>query len=635
MSLTLRARGIRTVAALGLVGALLAPAAPAAAQESVVLRVGQTQSLESVNPYETILVIGYEVYQLTYNLLVDFGPELEPVPGYAESWERSADGQSWVFTIREGMTWSDGEPATSADACFSWQLAIDAIANEGSLGAGYLEPGLTDAGVTRVECPDETTMIAYTEDGSNRVLQTYLPIIPQHIWGEETWETIGDAEFTPPQVGTGPYILQDWEIGQFTQFTRNETYWGEQGYADEIVIQEYSTSDPMVAALRANELDYVRGVNPQQMTALGSEAAIETVVGESNGWTQLAFNTYGTGTGNTIEGGGASTAALQDQAFRDALGYAVDREVLVERVLGGYGSVGNTIIPPVITEYHVEPTTPRTFDLEEAKRRLDAAGYPLDGQGRRLDKEGQPINLRLVMPEDETYQGAAQFVVDWYGELGVGVSPQVLDEATLTELILPPEGDGTADYDIELWGWSWGPDPSGALYVFTCDAIGTSSDSLYCNPEYDAMYEAQNAETDPAERQAIIVDMQNLIYDEAVYDILFYDAELHAYRTDRFGDWRKIPASNGTPLFTYGTLDYTYLTEAAAAPSPSPAASGDQPAPAPSAGPSASPADGGSAGGGGMNPALIVGIVAALAVVVGGLVLVTRRRAAGATDEDE
>jgi hypothetical protein len=137
-------------------------------------------------------------------------------------------------------------------------------------------------------------------------------------------------------------------------------------------------------------------------------------------------------------------------------------------------------------------------------------------------------------------------------------------------------------------------------------------------------------------RKTTIADMQNHIYDQAVYDILFYDAELHAYRTDTFGGWRNIPAANGTPFFTYGTLDYTYLTEAAAAqPSASPAASGDQPAPAPSAGPSASPADGGSTGGGGMNPALIVGIVAALAVVVGGLVLVTRRRGASAADEDE
>ena len=60
---------------------------------------------------------------------------------------------SWIFHIRDGMKWSDGEPATSADACFSWQLGVDAIKAEKSLGAGYLEPTMQDAGVTAVDVP--------------------------------------------------------------------------------------------------------------------------------------------------------------------------------------------------------------------------------------------------------------------------------------------------------------------------------------------------------------------------------------------------------------------------------------------------------------------------------------------------
>ncbi len=95
------------------------------AADPVVLRVGTTQDLDASNPYQTALVSGYEAFQLTYNLLVDFGNNLEPVPGFADSWERAADRVT--FHIRTGMKWSDGQPATSADACFSWQLAVDAI----------------------------------------------------------------------------------------------------------------------------------------------------------------------------------------------------------------------------------------------------------------------------------------------------------------------------------------------------------------------------------------------------------------------------------------------------------------------------------------------------------------------------
>src|SRR6188474_2212289 len=137
----LRARLWRFFVAAGLTAALLLPAASTSvAQTEKILRVGTTQDLDSLNPYATILVVGYEAFGLSYNYLVDSGPNLEPVPGFAESWERAADGHSWTFKIREGMKWSDGEPATAEDACFSWQLGVDALANEESLGAGYLEP---------------------------------------------------------------------------------------------------------------------------------------------------------------------------------------------------------------------------------------------------------------------------------------------------------------------------------------------------------------------------------------------------------------------------------------------------------------------------------------------------------------
>ena len=552
------------------------------------------------------------------------------MPGFADSWERSADGHSWTFHIRDGMKWSDGQPATSADACFSWQLAIDSIAANGSgyLGAGYIDPGLADAGVTAVDCSDPTTMIATTDDASDRVLQTYLPIIPKHIWSALTPDTAGDAKFIAPLVGTGPYQAVEWQTGQFVRFQRNPNYWGTQGYADEVDIVIYKTTDSMVQALKAGELDYAHGVNADQLKALQSDPNIKTVAGAANGWTQMAFNTYGTGTDKTIPGGGPSTTALKDPAFRDALGYAVDHQTLVDRVLGGYGDVGTTIVPPVLTSWHVEPTTPRTFNIDLAKQKLDAAGYKLDASGKRLDKDNKPITLRMYMPDsDPNYPKAAQFIADWYGQLGITVTTQVIDSATLGDKVLPPEaGDGyTADYDIELWGWSWSVDPSGELQIFKCDAIGSSSDSQYCDPAFDTLYDQQLAATTAEARKTIIAQMQNMIYDAAPYDILYYDANLEAYRTDRFAGWQNQPTANGTPLFSYGTLNYTRLTNAALTPTPAPSV-GAQATPAPST-------EGTGSTGSGDSTPLILGIVAV--VIVGGAVLYMRRPGSGGKPKDQ
>lgn len=643
MRVPMHARSMRVLAAGGLIAALLLPAAgPVTAADPVIIRVGTTQDLDSLNPYATILVVGYEAFGLSYNYLVDSGPNLEAVPAYADRWERAADGRSWTFHIREGMKWSDGAPATSEDACFSWQLGVDALAAEKSIGAGYLEPTMSDAGVTKVACPDASTMVVTTDDASSRVLQVALPIIPKHIWGKETFETIGKAKFEPPLVGTGPYQAVEWQTGQFIRLQRNLHYWGTQAFQDEIALIIYKTADTMVQALKSGELDYAHGPNAEQLKALQADPNIKTVVGSANGWTQLAFNGYGADTGKTIPNGGPSTKALLDPAFRDALGYAVDHQTLVDRVLGGFGDVGTTIVPPVLTNWHVEPTTKRTFDIELAKQKLEAAGYPLDASGQRLDKQGKPIKLRMFMPDsDENYPKAAQFIADWYGQLGVKVTTQVLSSATLGEKIYPPEGgDGyTADYDIELWGWSGAIDPNGLLQIFKCDAIGNSSDSQYCNPAFDKMYADQlKAPTDEA-RKAILAQMQNLIYDKAVYDILYYDANLVAYRTDRFAGWQNQPVSNGTPFFTYSTLQYTLLTDASIVPSPAPTvavASGSPDASsAPSAAATAAPSGGGGAGSSGSSTPILIGLAAIVAVVVVGLGLSRRRSKASGAEDDE
>jgi peptide/nickel transport system substrate-binding protein len=626
-----RRRGSGLLALLGLIGGLiLVGVAPVSAADPVVLTVGTTQDLDASNPFNTELVSGYEAFELTYSLLVDYDKDAKPGPGFADSWERSADRVT--FKIGEGRKWSDGKPATSADVCYSWGLAMAAIKDESYIGSGYLDPALKDAGITKIECPDATTFVAYTKDPSERIFQIYVPILPEHIWKKDDYKKIADEKFNGPLVGTGPYTLAEWKTGSFARFVRNPNFWGKQGFEDEVVLRFFpDNADTMVQALKSGELDYAHDVNNDQFKQLQADTAYTAVAGKANGWTQLAFNTYGTGTGKTIKGGGPSTKALLDTAFRDALGYAIDKQALVDRVLGGFGDLGDTVIPPVLSDWHVTPDKVRTFDIELAKQKLDAAGYKLSADNKRLDKEGKPINLRLYYPNtNDIYKNAAQFVKEWYGQLGIGITDQTFDSDTLTALLLPPESeeDGAlAKYDIELWGWSGSPDPNGLLYVFLCNQIGTSSDSQYCNKEYDRLYDLESTQGG-AERKATLAQMQNLIYDEAPYDVLFYDANLDVYRNDRFAGWQNMPA-DGTPFFAYGILDYTLLTDATTVPTPGPTSAATPGGSAPATEP---PGTGGTSGGG-SNTALLILLVVVVLVVVGGWWLY-RRRSARAVEEE-
>ncbi|HVL52896.1 MAG TPA: ABC transporter substrate-binding protein, partial [Vitreimonas sp.] len=594
-----RTRSGRTLAAVVIAAALLVPALPATAVEAdnAVLRVGTTQDLDSMNPFDTALVVGFEVFTLNYELLVGYGQDLTPVPGFAETWEESDDGTEYRFTIPDGKLWSDGQPATAEDARWTFQLLLDAIDSEaGALCLGYVDPYLTNAGVTEVAAPDPQTLVVTLDRPNDRILQTYVPILPKHIWEGEDSDSICENQFETPIVGSGPYQAQDWQTGQFVRFERNPNWGRDPLAAEEVVIQIFDSADTMTQALRNDELDYAHGINSDQFDALQGEENIETVEGTANGFTELGFNTYGTGTGNTIENGGPSTPALLDAAFRDAVGYAIDKDLLVDRVLGGYGDPGLTQVPPFQVNWHKVPDTVRTFDIAEAERRLEAAGYATDDQGRRLDQEGNPIVLDLVFPDSEaTYPQSAQFIAEWFGQLGIQVNAQQYDSDTLIDIMLPPEaGDYTADYDLFIWGWAGDVDPNSLLEIFTCDQIGNSSDSMYCNPRYDELFQQQNVAETPEERKALIDEMQEIFYNEAPYHVLFYDATLSAYRTDRFTGWVNQP-DNGTPLFGYGPHGYTALQLASeGGESPSPGASPTTPADgaSPAPGDGASPAPG-------------------------------------------
>jgi peptide/nickel transport system substrate-binding protein len=633
MASPLRARVLRTLAALLLLTALLVPgSAPALAAdgEPLVLRAGTDQDLQVLNPFNSVVVADFEVFTLNYDTLVGWGQNIEPVEGFAQSWEQSTDGLTWTFNIRPGMLWSDGQPATAEDARWTYQLVLDGQeTTNGYLGEGYLDGYLTNAGVTSVEAPDEQTLVVTTEFPNTLLLQAYVPILPKHIWSQHTIEQIGDVtaegffQNEPPVVGTGPYVAVEWTPGEFIRFARNDNYWGQQGAADEVILQHFASPDTMVQALRTGEIDYVRGVNGDQFDALEGVEDIATVEGFANGYTELSFNT-----GGTKEGYGGSTPALSDVAFRDALGYAIDKQALVDAVLNGHGVPGDTIIPPFHTRWHVAPDTPRTFDIEEAKRRLQAAGYELNGDNRLLDEEGNPITLRLTWPDSESENGSiAPFLVEWFGELGIEVDAAVTEEGKLIEDVTGPPA-GPANYDIYMWGWVGDPDPTSLLNFFRTEEIGGSSDSYYSNPDYDQMFLDQRAQADEAARKQILDDMQQLVYNEAPYHILYYDSELHAHRTDKFANWQNQPADTGTPLFGYGPWGYTQLTAASDEPSPAPSAAaaspgatgGGEATPAPTGGDDEPAASSGS------NTILLVaGIAALVAVLAIGLVMMRRR----------
>jgi peptide/nickel transport system substrate-binding protein len=613
----LRAVLVTLVAAVGL--SLVSPA-QAQDDERPVLTVGLLQDVDSLNPFAGIVLESFEVWGLVYDSLIGYAQEdLSPVAGLAESWQESADGRTWTYRIRSGVTWSDGTPLTARDAAYTFTRIIDGDAEQTNYG-GFV------ASMVSAEAPDDTTLVITVDQPSPIMSNLTVPILPEHVWSEVPPE---DTTTFPnePLVGSGPFTLVEYRPGQFLRFEANPDYWAGGPQVDEVVMRVFGAEDAMVQALRKGEIDVVSSLSANTFASLQGQDGITTIQAASTGFEQIGFNTGAA----TVDGEpiGDGHPAFTDVAFRQALAHAIDRDTISERVYGGLSEPATTVIPPVYPELHWDPgaaTWP--FDLDEANRLLDEAGYARGADGiRRMPDGTRPLaGIRyFARSESPTSQKIAPFVQEWLGELGIEVEVQVVDENRLIEI----NGDGT--YEIFDWGWSVDPDPDFMLSVFLCDQRSTRrpngnlvaglSDTHYCNAEYDALYEEQRQTTDPVARAQIVQQMQQILYRDVPYVLNVYNADLQAYRSDRWTDVAPQPVPDGPIIFQFGTYTYRQITPVA------------EEAPAAEPGETATPSPvAATEEGSGIPTAVLVGL-GVLAAVAAAAVLVARRRS-GADDRE-
>ena len=211
---------------------------------------------------------------------------------------------------------------------------------------------------------------------------------------------------------------------------------------------------------------------------------------------------------------------------------------------------------------------------------------------------------------------------EWLGQLGIDAEVQTFESSKLTSVIL----DG--EFDAFEWGWYVEPDPDSMLSYMTCGQRGNWSDSWYCNPDYDALYDAQHVEMDDAKRQDDVKQMQEILYQDAPYLVTAYSSIGEAFRSDRFACFQPQPDPGGVWIQQYGSANYLNVRPAADAGD----CGGleDAVGAVTGTGTSSTGGSGGSDDGGSNNGAMIgLGIAAGLAVVGGGIVLMRRRATVG------
>ncbi|RMB87586.1 ABC transporter substrate-binding protein [Streptomyces shenzhenensis] len=607
-----RFRMPRLVAAAGalavtLTAGLATPLDPAprraeAAPAEKVLTVAVAQSVDSLSPFLAVRLVSTSILRLTYEYLTDYDPaDARPVPGLATDWAPSADKLTWTYTIRSDATWSDGQKVTAQDAAWTFdKLMTDeaAATANGSFVSNF----------RKVTAPSPTKLVIELKKPQATMTALDVPIVPRHVWEKVTDFSAFNNDKTFPIVGDGPFVLTDYRPDSYVRLKANKTFWRGAPKFDELVFKYYKDQDAAVAALRKGEVSFVAGspsLTPAQAASLKGEKNVR--VNDAPGRRFYALATNPGARARNGEKFGDGDPSLLDRRVRHALFMAVDRKTLVDKVFQGHAVEGQGYLPPRFSSYFWQPSASQelTHDPARAAELLDRAGYRKNADGKRVGKDGKPLNYRVLChATDPNDKAVGQYLEEWWGELGIGMRLDCLDNVTDPWL--------AGEYDLAFDGWSVNPDPDFVLSIHTCAALpGTpkdtgATDNFICDRTYDNLYTRQLAEYDSAERATLVKQAESRLYDLGYMNVMAYPNAVEAYRTDQIASITTMPEAAGN---IYGQDGYWSWW-------------------------SAVPADDSGSSGGGGSTGVVIGVVAGVVVLAGAGLFLARRRRATADDRE-
>jgi len=516
----------RAAVALALSAALVVPAVQTAMAQDArpsLLRVSRISDfLPSIHPVSLGTGNQELMADLTFSTLVDVdSDEVTILPDLAESWEVSDDATTYTFHLNPAAVWTDGEPVTADDVVWTiaWanqnpdafkQLSVAAF--QGVVG-GDAVAGTTDtpSGVKKID--DHTVEITLEQPDSTflrRLAGAVYYILPKHVLEGITAAEAETCDFclgvAGKVIGSGPYDLTTSISATGAGFTAKENYWkGKDAEIKEIDyrIQESSVS---VAQLAAGELDLTIRVPPAEGPALASVPGLKQLNVPGVGIFAMGFNHNNT-----------------DKAFRQAVAYSINRQEIIDSVLGGLATINYTI-PPGFNSVPglLDKINPYDYDTDKAKAALAESSW--GDKTVRLALLADDPNFTVTAP---ALQQAIQ------DALGLKVELTALPSAPYTDLLQKSD-----DWDIYLsFGGSEGVGWYQSQQYYSCPGLGT--DQLKLSPDrgecdlYDPLFNQAAAAVGDAQTE-VLTQLGLTLNDNLPEIYLWQPNYLHVY-TDRLG----------------------------------------------------------------------------------------------------
>lgn len=380
--------------------ALCSVSVPAAGGTFVEGMVGRPLTLNPLlsDPYP----VDRELVDLIFDGLVRYDETGRPQPALAQEWSLSEDNLTFTFTLKEGLTWHDGQPVTAEDVAFTYGL----IQNEAFPGPQHLHNLWQPIAITVID--ERRISFTLPQPYSPFLQATTRGILPAHLLRDIPVADLAAASFNQAPVGSGPFMVQpgqDWARTARLRLTPDPAHWREGTQLSDLEIRFFSEPEQMQAAFAAGELHGMNGLPATLTPAAAAEANARLFTAVAPRYSALLFNVSGTG-----------AAALLAKEVRQALAYALDRPALVDTVLNGQGIAFEGPYLPDHWAARPDQLTAYTHQPETAAALLDGAGWV--GGGIRA-REGVALTLRLLALDRAEHRGLAEEIARQWQANGI------------------------------------------------------------------------------------------------------------------------------------------------------------------------------------------------------------------------
>jgi peptide/nickel transport system substrate-binding protein len=446
----------------------------------------------------------------------------EPIPWLAKEWSHSPDGLEWRFTLRDNAKWQDGQPVTADDVKFSF----DYVTTGPAASISRLAPSL-DLKEVVAESPGTVVIrlnkptAVFEEDVAMRLF-----VIPRHIWSTVT----DPAKFQGPTavMGSGPYKLDTFDeaAGSYL-FTANDSFYLGSPYVKRI---ELVPAPDELLALQRDQVDageILEDPAPDaQIKAFEANSKFTELEGSYDWMLALHINL-------------SKGFPYDRKEFRQAVAYALDRKDMVSRLLAGRGepqsvgglTIGHPMLAPDL------PTYDR--DVARAKGLLDGLGMKdTNGDGLRETPDGKPF-VQELQANNRFNSKSSELIKEYLHEVGIDVKISILDKAAADD------SAGKGNYTMALIGYGgMTGDPDQNLrsrYAASPKSTSFTRAIGYSNAEVTDLANRQLTTLDPAQRKALVQQIQRIVADDIPIIPLYTPKRMTFYKAGIFDNWYYTP----------------------------------------------------------------------------------------------